>query len=265
MTAAILAGTGVLVTRPAHQADGLCALIEADGGRALRFPTLEIAGPHDPAALTGALAALARYDLAVFVSPNAVERVLSHPMLRNGWPARVRTAVIGAGSARALSSRGVSVDIVPAHGSDSEALLAHPALQAMTDRRVVVFRGNGGRELLAATLRARGAEVDYAEVYRRVRPAAGALDLSAALSRGDVDVITATSADSLRNLCELVGAQGLPYVLDTPLVVVGSRMVQLAATLGFTVAPTAADSAADADMIAALRGWRRSALPGART
>ena len=163
-----LAGRGILVTRPAHQAEGLCALIEAAGGRALRFPVLEIRPAADVAAVQAGLGRLAESDLAVFVSANAVNCTLD-TLAPRPWPADVRIAAVGAATARALEDRGLHVTHCPETGFTSEALLALPALRDMSGRRVLILRGDGGREQLRETLTARGAQVDYLEVYQRAQ------------------------------------------------------------------------------------------------
>lgn len=255
-----LAGVGVLVTRPAPQADELCALIEAAGGRALRFPTLAINPAADTAAARAALAALEHYDLVIFVSANAVEQALA---LRPpaDWPAGLRCAALGAGTARALARFGLSVWLVAPPPHDSEALLAMPELQALTGRRVLIIRGVGGRELLGETLRARGAAVNYAEVYQRTRPDSDTRDILAAWTRGAVDVVTVTSGEALHNLIAMLGDSNRARLLATPLVVVSGRMVQQALALGFS-RPRLAEAAGDAALMAALIAWRRDTTAG---
>src|SRR3989338_2621030 len=192
-----LQGVRVLVTRPAAQAQSLAQRIEQAGGEAIRFPTLEIAAARDVATLERVLAGIAHFDLAVFISPNAVAHGLAHLKMHGGLPARLTIAAIGRSTARALTEAGIVNPITPVDGSDpatapgvalpppslesSEALLARPELQQVAGKRVVIFRGEGGRALLGDTLRARGAQVEYAECYRRVRPNTDAAPLSARL------------------------------------------------------------------------------------
>src|SRR5262245_18429150 len=83
------------------------------------------------------------------------------------WPARLTAAAIGAGSRRELVRHGVRGVLAPEEGADSEALLALPALARMAGKRVALFRGGAGRPLLGDALAARGAEVEYADCYRR--------------------------------------------------------------------------------------------------
>ena len=255
-----LAGIGVLVTRPAPQADELCALIEAAGGRALRFPTLAISAVPDTTAARAALATLDHYDLVLFVSANAVEQALALRPAAD-WPAGLRCAALGAGTVRTLARHGLPVQLVAPPPHDSEALLALPQLQDLSGQRILIIRGVGGRELLGETLRARGAAVNYAEVYQRTRPDSDTRDILAAWAQGAVDVVTVTSGEALQNLVAMLGESGRGRLLTTPLVVVSGRMVQQALALGFT-SPRLAEAAGDAALMAALIAWRRATTAG---
>jgi len=160
----------VVVTRPEAQAERLCKDLADRGSEVLRYPALRIAPPLDLSALRRALERLARYQLAVFVSTNAVAAVLAELGMSVRWPESVAIAAIGERTAQALSAAGLPPRIVPSVNFDSETLLAEPSLQQMQGQHVIIFRGSGGRDLIAKTLRARGAEVDYAECYRRLGP-----------------------------------------------------------------------------------------------
>ncbi len=254
-----LAGVRVLVTRPAHQAEPLAQLIEAAGGEAIRFPTLEIAAPRDTAALERRLAALDDFDLAIFISPNAVTQALAH--LRGRLPARLVVAAIGRGTAQALAQAGITAVIAPPDGSDSEALLALPPLQHVAGKHIVIFRGEGGRELLGNTLVARGAEVEFAECYRRVRPATDAAPLGARLLAGGIDIVTVTSVESLRNLHAMLDAAARERLRRTPIVVVGPRQAAAARALGILTEPQLAQAASDAAILDAIKTWRASQKP----
>ena len=256
-----LAGVGVLVTRPAHQADNICALIEAAGGRAIRFPTLEISDPPNPEATRAVLSCLDDHDVAIFISANAVDKAVALRAAPD-WPARLQRVAVGAGTARALQRHGLPVTWLPPPPFDSLALLAAPALQQVTDQRIVIIRGVGGRELLGETLRARGAHVDYVEVYQRVRPQVETRDILKAWAEGAIDVVTATSAEALYNLVVMLGDPGRAPLLAAPLVVVSARMIQQALELGFSQPPRVAEAASDAALVAAVIAWRRAATVG---
>jgi uroporphyrinogen-III synthase len=229
---ATLANKRVLVTRSAHQAQRLCELIERAGGTPVRFPTIEIAPPGDRSALERIVDRLQEFDLAIFVSPNAVVRAMEIIRARRGGPpAQLTIACIGTGSARALAEAGVSGALIPAR-SDSEGLLQLAPLAQIAGRRVVIFRGQSGRELLAEALRQRGAQVEYAECYRRQRPATDPHPLAREFMQDRIDVVTTTSADALRNLYEMLGRIAGPRLARVPLVVVSERLRDLAHELG---------------------------------
>jgi uroporphyrinogen-III synthase len=255
MTAAAkpLAGLGILVTRPAGQADRLAGRIAELGGVPVLFPSLEIAPPSDAEALARAVAELPRYDLAIFISPTSVERFLPPVLERGAWPPGVIPAAVGQGSARALAQCGIDHVLVADDGADSESLLVLPELAAVAGRRVLIVRGEGGRELLADTLRRRGANVDYAECYRRVRPAADPAPLLSLWQCGGVAAVTVTSREVFANLTELLGAAGAPLVRATPLFAPHQRIA--AAAWEWGVAEVVATPPGDAGLVSALAEW----------
>ena len=243
----------VLVTRPAGQADRLCELIEANGWDVERLPAIEITEPQDTAALEAMVSRLDEFDLAVFVSANAVHKGLDYFLSKRDWPANLEIAAVGPTSGAAVEQHGLSVSHVPVHEFSSEGLLALDALQAMADRKVVIFRGNGGRSKLYDALTARGAQVEYAEVYSRRCPAVDPESVKGLLSPGHIDVITAASNETLENLFTMVGEEGRRRLKEKLLVVPGQRQVACAERLGFRKTPVVADNASDEAIVAALK------------
>lgn len=249
-----LRGARVLVTRPAHQAESLCKKIEAADGEAIRFPTLAIADPADRTALAQSLAHAAHADWAIFVSPNAVARGL--PLLRERAPAAaLRYAAVGAATAYALSKAGVHDVLVPATRFDSEGLLESLPAEVVKGKTVLLFRGEGGRTLLADTLTARGARVLHAVCYRRIAPSTDPAVL-ARIAKNEVDVIVATSREGLQNLSTLVPASAWPQICRTPLVVTSPRQADMARTLGFHGPIIEATNTGDDSILLALGAWR---------
>ncbi len=252
-----LAGVGVLVTRPAHQAEQLCALIEQQGGTVIRFPVLEIAAPLDPEPLMQAVQRLDEFDYAVFVSANAVARALEPILAMRDWPAALAIVAIGKRSAEELQQFGLRADVYPERKFNSEALLELEEMHQVQGKRFVIFRGDGGREFLADTLRERGAEVEYVQAYRRLQPSC---DISALLQRwqaGEIDMVLVNSAESLENLFEMLGERGRGLLTSTQLLVASDRMLPLAVKLGFIRAPVVADNATDEAVLDALLNWKK--------
>jgi uroporphyrinogen-III synthase len=228
-----LQGLGVLVTRPAHQAANLARLIEAAGGEAVLFPTLEIVEMADSAPLCGLIDQLEQFDLAVFVSPNAAEIGLKKIRARRVWPPALKVAAVGQGSARELRRLGVPEVLAPDEGNDSESLLALPQLREVRGWRVLIFRGAGGRETLADGLRQRGARVDYAECYRRQAPHCDIGPLLARWRKEEIGAVTVNSGDGLRHLVAMLGPQAETLLKGTPLFAAHPRIGALAQQLGW--------------------------------
>ena len=247
---AALDGVTVVVTRPADQGRDLCRAIAAQGGRAVNFPALEIQPVEDNDKLKRLWDRLGSFDLAIFVSRNAVTAAAQH--LKNRWPARLSLAAVGKSTAHALQKQWGRPVIAPKTQYNSEALLALPELQSVRDKRIVIFRGEGGRDLLANELSRRGANVEYAEVYLRTMPDQR---LDALRQHDPIDIIVITSNEGLTNLLRMAGTNQRAWLLDTPLVVISQRTAALATELGFKQPPWVADKADDNGLLAAIIAW----------
>lgn len=197
-----LAGLNIVVTRPREQASYLAQEIARLGGHAILFPLLKIEPTLDTPELHGIITRLPQFDLAIFISLNAVRFGLQ---AIGTVPSSLQLAAVGQGTARALNIASVQTVIAPQSQFDSEALLALPELQTVQNKKIVIFRGDGGRELLGDTLKARGAIVEYAACYRRSKPVMN-LDT---LLRQPLDALTISSSEALRNLAEIPNFESL--------------------------------------------------------
>jgi len=252
-----LKGVGVLVTRPAHQAGNLAELIERAGGRAILFPTLEIFDTQDMNPLSEVIERMEQFDLAIFISPNAVNKAMNRIREKRTWPQGLRCAAVGKGSAKELERLGCEGALVPQGRFDSEALLALPELQDMAGKRVVIFRGEGGRELLGDELIRRGAELTMVECYRRGKPVSGDVGLLLKQwDRGEIDAITVTSGESMRNLFDLVGKLGQQWLKKTPVFVFHENIAEVARELG--VEQVYVTPAGDEGLLSGLIEWRET-------
>lgn len=254
-----LAGKTIVVTRPLAQAGPLAEAIAAAGGEPLIFPLLEISPARNPQPLAEAVACLADYTLAVFISPNAVDHAWPAISAAGGWPAGLIPAAVGQGTVRALLAHGVSGCVAPTERFDSEALLALPELaeKRVSGRRVAIFRGDGGRELLGDTLRQRGAKVDLVTCYCRSGPGDGVAPLLAAWRAGKLDGLTVSSSEGLRYLFDLLDGKGRDFLRATPLFVPHQRIADNARALGLN--RVILTDAADSGILAGLRAYNWSA------
>ena len=242
-----------MLTRPSAQAGALAARLTALGRPVALLPLLQIDPLDDVLPLQAALADLAAYAMVAFVSPNAIDAAFAHI---DAWPAGVQLAVLGEGSRTALAAHGVTpashtiISPGDSANSDSEHLLQMLDLEALRGRRVLIVRGDRGRELLSDGLRAAGVCVTPVAAYRRrvppLTPALGAT-LRALLAQQSDWVVT--SSEALRGLMGLLdeldeqdGASAVlapqsPSVvkmLQQHLIVPHARIAQTASELGFT-------------------------------
>ncbi len=241
-----LAGLNILVTRPRDQAYALALAIEQAGGTALLFPLLEIEPVQDTQTLQQQVARIDQIDLAIFISPNAVQYGMDAISTFSTLPPALKIATIGQGSAAALRERGVTDIITPGERFDSEGLLA--LLPQVDGWRVMIFRGDGGRELLGDTLKARGATVEYVTCYRRSKPQGPASTLLQA------DAITITSSEALRYLHQMIATPEYRHLLKTPLFLPQPRIFELAQQQGWTRAQLT--EAGDTGLLSALMQYR---------
>jgi len=246
-----LAGKGIVVTRPMRQAERLAQLVRAAGGEPILYPVIEIRDVDNPDRLNDLIDRLDEFDLAVFVSPNAAAKAVGLVTERRAFPAELAVAAVGPGTARELARLGVAGAVAPGGRGDSETLLGLPQLAQPQGKRVIIFRGDGGRELLAEELTARGALVEYATCYRRARPGLDPAPLLAAWADGSLDAFTVTSSEGLRNLWEMVGPAGRALLARTPVLVTHPRIGQTAEKLGLSAVFVAAEPG-DEGLVSAL-------------
>jgi len=248
MNSAPLAGLSVLVTRPEASARALCNRIVDLGGRACIQPMLVIEAliASDPARVQWqqTLGAGHAPDIAIFISTNAVEHGLNalaagaNPYLQQ----HTRLFAIGTTTAQALHRHGLTSTCV-AGAMTSESLLAHPDLQSLKGARVLIFKGLGGRSLLATQLRGRGAEVIECPVYRRRQPSIDATELRSSLDQHEINTVSVASGETLENLQRLISAE---YACRLVVVVPSSRVAALAAALPWRAIHCAANATDDA-------------------
>ena len=229
----------VLVTRPAEQAGPWVERLRERGFLAEALPLIEIAPPADAAALRSVWTGLAAFRLVVFVSANAVLHFFAARPPGDAWPDGVLAAAPGGGTAEALREAGVAATAIMTPSADaaqfdSEALWERLRGRDWAGARVLVVRGDGGRDWLAERLVDAGAQVDAVSAYRRVAPSfAGAARerLEAAVASGDV-VWLFSSSEAIANLVRAAASDrwsGARAIATHP------RIAARARSLGFGV------------------------------
>lgn len=250
-----MAARGVLVTRPAGQGDPLCQGIRERGFCAHHLPLLGLEPLSElPAAERSRVLALDEFHHIIFVSANAVRFGMA--LIENFWPQLplgLSWYAVGDGTARALAAFGVTAQ-TPGEDMTSEGLLALPGLRGCDGERVLLVKGEGGRDALARELAARGARVETLACYRRVAPALAPGEFAPALARWDIGIIMISSGEGLANMLALLSPEETSKLHDVSLLLPSARVAQAAAAAGFRdclVAGNASDNA----MLRALDAW----------
>lgn len=244
----------IMITRPAHQAGALAQDIKAAGSEAFLFPTLEIIPTELSDKNKETIQQLSQFDMVIFISPNAVEHGLKQIKTVLEFPENILLATIGQASAKTLhDTLGRQADIVPENNFNSEGLLATNAMQDVTNKRILIIRGDGGREHLKQTLEQRGATVEYLDVYQRAKPATNTSNLEQYLQNNQIAAIVITSANGLQNLLELTPEKVTPQLLQVPLLLINQRLVAIAKEAGFIGNLIVATEASDSAIIESLK------------
>jgi len=231
-------GWRLLLTRPAEECAALAASLAAQGLYSSSLPLLEIEALAETPEQRATILELDRYCAVLVVSKPAAR--LGLELLDRYWPqppARQAWFSVGAGTGEMLADflerHGLSVTW-PAAGDDSEALLALPALAAalaVPAPRVLILRGEGGREFLAERLRGQGVAVDYLPLYRRRRPDYPAGTLTERVRAERLNGLVVSSGQGFEHLRALA-ADAWPELARLALFVPSPRVAEQALDAG---------------------------------
>ena len=244
----LLSGASVVVTRAPGTTASIARSIRAAGGRVVLLPGLSLRALAPDDAVRAAIRDAAGFDGWIFTSPSAVRfgvAVVRAVKKRR----RQRVFAIGEGTARALARHGIAA-IIPPDRADSEGLLALPELKSIRGRRMALVGAPGGRDVIAPTLRRRGARVEAIHVYRREPPRLTERHFAALDAAPDPVIMLVSSGEALGNLVAAVSARRLARLRTQALVVSSARLVAVARGDAFAEI-VMARSAAPGDLLAA--------------
>jgi uroporphyrinogen-III synthase len=247
------------VTRPEGQAQALCAAVAAAGFSAHNLPMLQLLPIAGPAPAQRRLVQeLDQFQHIIFVSGNAVRFGMA--WIGACWPRLppdLHWYAVGDATARLLLPFGIEAQ-TPGTDMSSEGLLALPRLQDLEGQRVLLVKGEGGRQALAARLAERGAAVDELACYRRSAPALERGELAQKLGQWGIGLIMISSGEGLANLLALLSPAETTKFSRITLLVPSARVAQMALAAGFDRVITA-ENASDSAMLRALATWQPTA------
>lgn len=215
-----------------RELDELAALIEAEGGEALRYPLVAIVPTDDVESVRQWLGHLieGRMDDVILMTGEGLRRLAEFAEqfgVREQFIEalrRVRKITRGPKPARVLTELGLRPDL-PARAPTTDGVIATLASEDLRGRRVgLQLYGTDPNERLVSFLQSRGATVLPVAPYKyapasddsRVR------ELLEQIDRRKVDAIVFTSAPQVRRIVEVAEATGLkerlPEVLEKTVV-----------------------------------------------
>ncbi len=239
-----LQGIGIAITRPVDQAKKLSALISEAGGTPILFPLIEITQLNNYSQFEGVIQHIADYDWAIFISSNAVQNGMPR-LLKCGIPTNLKFVAIGPVTTSELQGFGVENVLTPKDRFDSESLLSLPEMTNVDGKRILIVRGVGGRDVLADTLKKRGALVTFAECYQRINPQTNCDLLAQLYAEKKLHGIVITSTEAMRQLLDLV--DDAEWLKNVTLFVNHARIAEMPLQLGLNV--KVADAPGDEAML----------------
>jgi len=249
-------GWRVLLTRPTEESAALAATLSESAIFSSSLPLLEIEELPATAEQQAVFRHLDRYCAVITVSKPAARFALQRLDQTPSQP----WFSVGAATAQVLAEHGLDVSYPP-DGDDSEALLDLPQLRdaiARPNSRVLILRGEGGRELLAERLRDLGASVDYLELYRRFLPAYDAGTLMQRIQVERLNGLVVSSGQGFIHLQALAGPDW-PQVAQLPLFVPSPRVAEMARAAGASKVVDCRGASAAA-LLVALRSFAEPTL-----
>ena len=220
----------LLNTRPLDQGLALNQSIEILGWRAVHWPALII--EPKPSTWLNTMPDLALIHTAIFISPNAVHfyfKTLAQNKIL--WPDKIQSFALGPASSKALSEYNVASTCIPML-ADSEHLLRLESLINVSNRGIMIVKGEGGRDLIERTLLSRKAKIYNVDVYVRTAPRALSDELIDLWQKDAIDLILFTSQQSMQNLWFLLGKTAKEWMRHTPCLVISPRLAKIASTYG---------------------------------
>lgn len=243
----------VLITRPAPAGQALVEMLRQQNIGAYYTPLISFAPGNELNRLADELAQLDDGDLLFAVSKNAVEYANRQLALQHtSWPENIRYFAIGKTTAQVLEQVSHRPVIYPQGREISEHLIKLSELQNVSGKKVLILRGNGGRELLAESLRSRGATVTFCECYQRQPVAYDGIAICEEWQKNQVNTLLITSNEMLYQLYHLVPENQRLWLTECRLVVVSERIAECASQMGWREIHIA-DNADNAALLNALR------------
>ena len=239
-----------LITRPQNKGELLAAEIKAAGGQAICCPFIEVTAGGQFNLVPQYLNNLTTQDYIIAISDNAVNYSTQSLQQQNySWPQTVNYIAVGPNTAQSWQRAGVTSAQIPLT-HDSEGVLALLQDLDLTHSRIIILRGNGGRETLAEALIQRSKNVTYCEVYQRIKPNYDHNKLVDNWQQFAINSVIITSGEILTNLMHSIPSYASPWITNLYFIVPSQRIAKLAYQFGINHVTIAQGASNDAILAA---------------
>lgn len=224
----------VLVTRPDEKGVALTEMLNKAGIAAIHLPFFTLTAGRELNQLPSQISQLKAGDYIFAVSPAAI-RYAAESLQAVGfhWRKDLRYFAVGQSSAELFASQSEQAVIYPYGQENSEGLLKLPAMQDLTGKKVLILRGNGGRELFPTQAQALGAQVEILECYQRQAISYDNQLQTSICKRAGINQILVTSNEILTTLVNFVPEQERDWLFQCRLICVSQRIVKNAQQFGW--------------------------------
>jgi len=230
-----LFGKKILITRQKAQAEDFVKLIEEAGAIPVKFPVIETVHPDSWNALDDSIKKLGSYNWIIFTSANGV-RFFMERLKFNGKDIRelkgIKICAIGPKTAAFVESLGIKADIMP------EEYIAEGVIKEMfkigiEGEKILLPRASAARDILPREIKKMGAEIDVADAYKTVKPAAEAEEIKELFKKGGVDMITFTSSSTVKNFMSFFNDSEKGLIADAVIASIGPITAKTVEEFGF--------------------------------
>ena len=236
----------IVLTRPLGQSLRLGELLHRKFPmlEQIQLPLLSIVPNENPVDAKRLKELLLTTDLAVFVSPNAIE--CSMRLLQEEWPKNIPVAVVGGGSLETLSHHGITAQhdytiYSPSNPSewDSEGLwkILNQSQASWAGKKILFLKGMGGRAWLGEQFLLQGAEIHSVLTYKRVPLADDSpawLGLKKSIPSDSICLMT--SSEAARHFAQFLkenSSWAMSWLNEAMMLCTHERITQVCTELGF--------------------------------
>ncbi|MCK3657825.1 uroporphyrinogen-III synthase [Pasteurellaceae bacterium Pebbles2] len=224
----------ILITRPDEAGQQLCAMLNKVGIANIHLPFFSISAGRELNELPNKINQLKAGDYIFCVSKSAV-KFATETLKNTGfhWRNDLHYFAVGQSSAEYFSSYGETAVRYPFRQENSEGVLNLAEMQDLSEKNILILRGNGGREHFSEQAQLRGANVQFVECYQRVPIDYNNIEQTDLCKRASINSVLATSAEILNYLIDFVPQEEQTWLKSCQLITISRRIANLAKQAGW--------------------------------